>query len=56
MTKEFKEGENACYSGLAYNRNPYYRMGGIINDIKERAWNRGYKRAESQANGVDSGM
>ena len=52
MTKEFKEGETACYGGLPFNRNPYLHTKGCVNSIKCKAWEKGFLFAESQARGA----
>ena len=52
MSKDFKEGERACYAGMPLNTNPFNHRKGCINKLRCLAWRRGFKYAETQAHGT----
>ena len=52
MTEAKKEGEKACLSGMALNRNPHIGKKGVIANLQRAAWDRGFKEVEAKASGA----
>ena len=52
MSQAYEKGKEACFAGLALNRNPHIGKKGIIAHLQRGAWQRGFKEAEVQAGGA----
>lgn len=52
MSEAYKEGKDAYYRGMERNRNPFTNKRGVIAELKRKAWDTGFVKAEIEAMGV----